>query len=126
MAAEEPQVAWDASPKPDWHDVVNAWPWNSLGAGDWAKSGTCPRCDHGITVLKEGSVITRLDMTEEDRQGLLVLAEEAPMIVRGQEGPQFFARCDCGEKHPGRPPDLTRGCGSWAFIDPPPERPRNE
>jgi hypothetical protein len=119
MGDTEKALPWDATPSPAWGREVDGWSWEALGGGDWAKSGPCPRCHHEITVTKEGSVASMVEVTTEELD-LLVQAEEGPLVSEAEDNPQFFARCDCGEAHSGRPPQLTGGCGQSAFIDPPP------
>jgi hypothetical protein len=123
MADEPAKLPWNADESAEWRATVNGWPWRSSGGGDWAKSGTCPRCDHGITVLKEGGVDAAIVISEESRLALLVRAEDGPLVTETDPS-QFFARCDCGEEHPGRPTELSRGCGRWAYIDPPEDEQR--
>jgi hypothetical protein len=117
---EEPkELQWDKTPVPEWWPTVNAWPWKSIGGNDWEKSGACPRCGHGMTITKAGAY-SDVAITEDALTDILVEAERGPLIARSDEDEQFFARCDCGEEHPGRPGRINRGCGQWGEIDPPP------
>ena len=120
MPEEPKERPWDKTPFPGWRATVNAWRWDPTGPDSWEKSGTCPRCEHGITVTKQGGLVP-LDLSEEALMEIMVEAERGrPVTTRSDDTDQLFARCDCGEKHPGRPADLARGCGQWAEIDPPP------
>jgi hypothetical protein len=101
MADQAVELPWDGAKSPEWQRAVDSWRWASLGGGDWGKSGACPRCSHQISVTKEGGVVATIDMTEVTQLELLVKAEEGPIIAEDSSGtPLFFARCDCGEKHP--------------------------
>lgn len=113
-------LPWDKTPAPGWRDAVNGWPWQSLGDGDWEKSGNCPRCGHGISVAQQGSYTT-VAISEDALLGIMVATERGALRTRSDEKEQFFARCDCGEQHPGRPTGISTGCGQWAEIDPPPD-----
>jgi hypothetical protein len=117
MADEDETLPWDSTFNESWRNAVNGWEWRSIGGDDWEKSGKCPRCDHGIDVTKQGSY--SLAPPAEDVLETIVEAERGPLLT---EAEQFFARCNCGEKHEGRPPNISRGCGQWAEIDPPPNR----
>ena len=75
-----------------------------------------------MTVTKEGSYsLTVEEITEENELELLVSADDGPFLATHNDRRGFYARCDCGEKHPGRPPQLTKGCGQRALIEPPPD-----
>jgi hypothetical protein len=115
--ADDDEKPWDKTPFAGWQTTVNGWKWQSLGGDDWEKSGSCPRCEHGMSVLKQGSY-SLLTSTEDDPLAALIEAEGGPLLV---DSGKFFARCDCGEEHPGRPASISRGCGQWADIDPPPD-----
>ena len=117
MASDDDTLPWDMEPDPRWEPEVNSWEWKSLGGDDWQKSGKCPRCDHGMDVLKQDSW-SFVTAPEDDVLAALVEAEVGPLLTDSEK---FFARCDCGEAHEGRPAEITKGCGQWASIDPPPE-----
>ena len=87
-----------------WADEVAAWDWLDIGIREWEKSGQCPGCDHGMKVEQSGTYV-----------GLP--AAEAKGADR-----DFYARCNCGEEHPGRPAEIKQGCGRWGLINPPPRR----
>jgi hypothetical protein len=113
-------LKWDDADDPGWVSAVNAWPWSSIGGGAWAKSGSCPRCTHHMTVTAGGEVVIALGPTDRAAIDLMVIAEEEGIIVDPNDG-SIYARCDCTDDHPGRPPRLKRGCGRAGYIDPPPE-----
>lgn len=119
MTDAKAAIAWDGSESARWRKEVDAWPWKSLGGGDWAKSGQCPRCSHAVSIVEEIGHVAMMIMPKEVKVALMVRAEEGPIEFEVDTGRRFFARCDCGEDHPGRPDGLTRGCGSWGLIDPP-------
>jgi hypothetical protein len=104
------EKTWSKEPAPDWQETVDAWPWTSVGAGGWEKSGPCPRCTHEMKVAESGAWSFAVEAPPAETTTLPLLP------------PTFYARCDCGEEHSGRPPDIHRGCGQWALIyDPPNE-----
>jgi hypothetical protein len=113
-------LPWDTTPINGWGAAVEGWQWHSIGGDAWQKSGDCPRCRHGITLDKGGGVseVFEAATSVEDLQ---FRAERGPVMVQTEEREKFFARCGCTEKHPGRPPRISRGCGQWANIDPPPD-----
>jgi hypothetical protein len=117
---DQPEIRWDKNGSPAWRSKVNSWEWRRLDGKDWEKSGTCPRCDHEMAVRKQGAAST-VAISEEALMAIMLSAEDAPLFTKSDEGVQFFARCDCAEKHPGRPASLLRGCGQWAEIDAPPD-----
>jgi hypothetical protein len=123
QASETPELPWDSTTLANWRETVEGWPWLPLGRGDWEKSGTCLRCSHGMTVEKKGqwTVQEEIEISEEDLQELLVRANKGPFQATDNDRKGFFARCNCGEKHPGRPSELTHGCGQCAVIELPPD-----
>jgi hypothetical protein len=114
---EDKTLPWDKTWSLSWQQAVDDWKWESLGGGDWEKSDDCPRCGHGMTVLQQGSFST-VTLSEDSVLAIMVEAEQGPLL--SDQG-KFFARCDCGEPHEGRPSGITRGCGQWGEIDPPPD-----
>jgi hypothetical protein len=117
--SDEEKLPWKMEPVPGWGEEVESWPWRSTGAGGWEKAGECIRCTHGMSVEKGGAYteIESVDVAED----VLRTAEEGPLVIQAADGQKFFARCNCTEEHPGRSPGITRGCGQWAEIDPPPD-----
>lgn len=114
-------VPWSGAENPQWRAVVDKWEWKELGGGGWAKDGPCPNCRDGISITKTGDVIFALTVLKTPDLELMEKAEEGPITALDGEAEKFYARCNCGEKHHGRPPTLTTGCGAWAYIDPPPK-----
>ncbi len=113
---------WDMSEDQAWQSQVDGWPWHSLGGGDWQKSGTCLHCTHGMTVASISAGVETITAPDPDKLNHreLVTAEYGSTVADADAGDQFFARCDCGEPHTGRPPKLKSGCGRWAYVGPPP------
>lgn len=92
---------WNDAASEEWTRVIEAWPWLKRSPGEWSKSGSCPRCDHGMSVLIRGSVILGAEgITDEPMQPVL-------------------AGCNCAGSHPGRPEGIERGCGHSGLIGPP-------
>jgi hypothetical protein len=112
-----PDLPWDKEPTTGWRETVDHWTWRSLGSGEWQKSGPCPRCKHEITVDRHhgGTLRVNQDRAEEAELESIVIAEGGSDQRHGR-----FARCNCGEHHPGRPAQITHGCGQWAYVNPPP------
>lgn len=120
MGDEKP-IRWDGSESSAFRRAANHWTWLDQGEGEWAKDGECPRCHAGVSITRAGEVVLTLDRMVEADLELMEKAEEGPVAVRGDDGDHVYARCNCGEEHPGRPSSLKTGCGAWAYIDPPPE-----
>jgi hypothetical protein len=120
--SQEEKLPWDTDPVQGWRATVEGWEWRSTGAGGWEKAGPCLRCEHGITIEKaSGSFMLTVESVDAIEE-LLVTAEEGPFTISANDDSEkFFARCNCTGEHPGRPPRITRGCGQWAEIDPPPD-----
>jgi hypothetical protein len=119
---DDKPLPWNQADDADWTKQVGGWPWRSLGGGDWAKSGSCPRCQHDVHVSKVASVYLRLDFERTPDLKLLLDADHGPIMAKADEGETFYARCNCGEAHPGRPAELKYGCGRSGYIDPPARR----
>jgi|SRR6187401_2782004 len=100
------EKAWLGKDDAAWGDAVESWKWLEIGDEEWEKSGLCPRCEHGMKVEQSGAWV-----------GLPAGAGGAEG-VRADDHRDFYARCNCGEEHPGRPPEITRGCGRWSLISP--------
>jgi hypothetical protein len=114
---DNPTLPWNSETPPGWRASVNAWRWHPTGGGDWAKSGSCPRCEHEITIQEGTFEANAVEMSEDSRFALEVVPEAAEQA----DETMTFARCNCGEPHSGRPGELAHGCGQWANIDPPPD-----
>lgn len=69
--------------------------------GDWIFSGNCPRCGH----LWEKAV----------RDEVMVIAFEAETPAPENEG-TYVVQCNCPHAHPGRPDDVSSGCGAYWGI----------
>ena len=100
---------WEKQTDLAWVEAVNKWPWRAIGPGEWEKSAPCPYCEHEMKVERSGA------WTE----GPPPAVDEAPAGAIAIDQDLLYARCNCGEKHPGRPPELTRGCGRWGLITKP-------
>jgi hypothetical protein len=120
--ADTPEQEWDTTPFPGWRDTVNRWSWRSTGTSEWEKSGPCPRCQHQLTLSKRGgwTFAFSVDALEDDLLTVIEHDQRGTIAVEEREAETgFFARCNCGEKHPGRPSEITGGCGQAARIDAP-------
>ena len=118
-----PDLPWDTTTNSDWCDTIAEWEWEPTAPKEWEKSGPCPRCHHEMVLSKRGSWTLSFSSDELEDALITVMQkdEEATVGVRDAEGRTlFFARCNCGEKHPGRPSELTGGCGQRCRIEPPP------
>ncbi len=113
-------LPWNIAADDSWTSAVDAWPWQSLGGGDWGKSGECPRCQHSVTVRSITGFYAMLASPHAGNLGLLLLADRGPILAEDAGGHKFFVRCDCGEAHVGRPSDLKTGCGRWGYVSPAP------
>ena len=115
------KIPWKLQSPASWRDTVESWDWHPAGGGGFTKSGSCPICNAGITITKVGRVVL-IDAMDAPDLELMVQAEDGPILVTtdDDEPDTFYARCNCGEEHPGRPERLTQGCGAWANISPPP------
>ena len=111
---------WDSQPFPGWVDEVDGWPWKAIDADSWEKKGLCLRCKHEMTVPKGGAVAELLS-EDEATEALLENEDAGPFLIRLGNGRSFYARCNCSEPHPGRPPTLEHGCGQAGTIEPPPD-----
>lgn len=119
MTDQPAELKWDGAESLEWREAVDGWKWKSLGGGDWAKSGECVRCEHSISIVEADGNVARVDIAEADRQALIVGAAETRESA-DDEPEAVYARCNCSVAHPARPPELTRGCGRWGYINPPP------
>lgn len=90
-----------AASNPGWRAEVESWPWHELDADSSRKIGSCPRCEHQMTV----------DAGAGTAVGLLPLGAPRPVL----------ARCNCGGLHDGHParPLGDWGCGFRVMISPP-------
>jgi hypothetical protein len=113
-------IPWDRTPFPGWLQTVGSWPWKSFGDGEWEKSGSCPRCKHDMSVMQAGGVVF-VESLEQAHEALLADENAGPFHLRSTSSANFYARCNCGEPHPGRPANLKRGCGQAGSIEPPPD-----
>jgi hypothetical protein len=113
-------VDWSRTTPDRWRKAVEKWPWHSLGNDEWEKSGACPRCGHEMEVLKQGLAIS--NFTTDARSALLLIRTLESGRWHAASGLGLYARCTCGENHPGRPPSMKRGCGQWCMLKPPPDR----
>jgi len=113
-------LPWDITPDDSWVSAVNTWPWEALGDGDWGKSANCPRCIHGIDITKETGYYAMLTFADPPDLGKLLMANRGPILAQKAEQQLLFARCNCGEAHTGRPPELKTGCGRSGYIGLPP------
>jgi len=111
---------WKLQSPAGWRHKVGSWEWHPTGDGGYTKSGSCPICHDAITITKTGRV-TVVNALDASNLKVMVKAELGPIIVRsdGDEPDTFYARCNCGEEHPGRPAQLNQGCGAWGDIAPP-------
>ncbi len=114
------KLHWERNTSPGWQVAVNAWPWQSIGSEGWEKSGSCPRCKDGVTISTGDAVVETVEIASSELEDALERAERGPLNVQVEGESLFYARCDCGGDHPGRPPELNSGCGSWGLIEPPP------
>lgn len=117
------ELPWDRDPFHGWRDTVNGWRWRKLGPGHWEKGDDCPRCKHEMSIEKGGAYTQTIDVEARDMEepALGVEEDREEVLYRVDGEIQHLARCNCGGDHPGRPPEVTRGCGQKAMIDPPPE-----
>lgn len=116
----EPELEWERETPESWRSVVDGWRWLDIGHDAWQKSGECPRCEHGMTVEKQGAYTVTIDRAAPADADLVRTAQEETIRIDSPEGPRFYARCNCAEKHPGRPGEIATGCGQAADIEPPP------
>jgi hypothetical protein len=112
-------VKWVNATSEVWQRTVDRWRWNSLGSGDWEKTGSCPRCREHMRVRKGSSAFPDFVSAEALTLDELIVLEKGDRHAANDAG--FYARCTCKGDHPGRPEDLKHGCGSWAMITAPPE-----
>lgn len=112
---DPPAQPFKAEESDPWRDQVNGWEWQAAGDEESSKSGECPSCSHAMTIVHAPVTVTSLDVSENARLEEMVKAEPPDE----DEVEPYFARCNCGGEHPGRPAELKTGCGSCAYIDPP-------
>jgi hypothetical protein len=110
--------AWNPRHSERWRQEVDSWPWQSVGAGEWQKNGTCPRCKHDMWVTWGGGP-DGLD-AEEQVQILLEARVDTDefLLAAAAEGLKL-AWCTCQHQHPDRPKELDRGCGQNGLVSPP-------
>jgi hypothetical protein len=118
---------WAKTADEAWVKAVDSWPWRLIGKDEWEKSDQCPWCKHEMKIEQSGAWTE--DGPPAGGGGEEVAGSEAMTPPSGEQpdgtaplpetAVQMYARCNCGEKHPGRPPDITRGCGQWGLIQPP-------
>jgi hypothetical protein len=115
-ARDDGDEAWAKKADDAWVQSVDSWPWRLIGEHEWEKSDQCPWCKHEMKVEQSGA------WTEAGPPavGAGRPEEEAAGPPPPETGVRIYARCNCGEKHPGRPPEITRGCGRWGLIIRPP------
>ncbi len=70
-----------------------------------------------MSVDKLTSNFPKFDMDEASK---VAFATGAALDDRSHAADDHFAYCNCAEKHPGRPSDISVGCGSRAYVKPPP------
>ena len=117
---EPEKTPWKLQNPAGWHDEVDSWDWHPAGGGGFTKSGSCPVCDAAITISLRGEVVV-LNAIAMPNLDIMVRADDGPILVAtdDDEPDTFYARCNCGEEHPGRPERLKQGCGAWGNITPP-------
>ena len=117
---EPEETPWKLQNPAAWRDEVESWEWHPLGGEAFAKSGSCPVCNAGITITKPGKVVTLNTVDMPDLE-VMVRADDGPFVVATDDDDPntFYARCNCNDEHPGRPERLKLGCGAWGHISPP-------
>jgi hypothetical protein len=114
----EPEFEWERETPDSWRSVVDGWRWLDIGHGAWQKSGECPRCEHGMTVEKQGAYAVAIDRAAPVDTDLLRAAQEETIRIDSPEGPRSYARCNCARSTQaararsqlaaGRPPTSNR------------------